>query len=204
MVSSTPPRSVPTEPEAGRKPRALQPPIPPSRDRLGEGSGEAPRPRDWVGIGNHPWWLVVSALLLLFGVLGGGCAQDLGDVVRTQPRALKKSVFRTYNDDGSYRAWYFRQTVVEVPFSTAATWVGEQTEVEKVFWEITEKTLYAYRTHEYVKGAEKDYQRPATGGFKGAAVAAFAIESHFDIKREYNPSTGEQTNVIAENTTDRP
>ena len=32
----------------------------------------------------------------------------------------------------------------------------------------------------------------------------FKILSHFDVKREYNPGTGEQTNVISENTTDRP
>ena len=32
----------------------------------------------------------------------------------------------------------------------------------------------------------------------------FPILSHFDIKRDYNPATGEQTNVIIENTIDRP
>ena len=32
----------------------------------------------------------------------------------------------------------------------------------------------------------------------------FKILSHFDVKREYNAGTGEQTNVISENTTDRP
>ena len=30
------------------------------------------------------------------------------------------------------------------------------------------------------------------------------VTSHFDVKRDYNPGTGEQTNVIVENTTDRP
>ncbi len=32
----------------------------------------------------------------------------------------------------------------------------------------------------------------------------FPIKAHFDIKRDYNAATGEQTNVIVENTTDRP
>ena len=32
----------------------------------------------------------------------------------------------------------------------------------------------------------------------------YEIKEHFDIKREYNPATGEETNVISENTTDRP
>ena len=38
----------------------------------------------------------------------------------------------------------------------------------------------------------------------GQVVASFKIESHFDIKRAYNPSTGEEQNLIQENTTDRP
>jgi hypothetical protein len=37
----------------------------------------------------------------------------------------------------------------------------------------------------------------------GQVVAAFAVSSHFDIRRDYNPSTGEESNVIVENTTDR-
>ena len=44
---------------------------------------------------------------------------------------------------------------------------------------------------------------PSTGAFKGAAVAAFRIESHFDIRREYNTVTGEEFNVIVENTSDQ-
>ena len=32
----------------------------------------------------------------------------------------------------------------------------------------------------------------------------FPIESHFDVQREYDSSTGEQSNVISENTSDRP
>ena len=39
---------------------------------------------------------------------------------------------------------------------------------------------------------------------EGAVVAAFAIASHFDIRRAYNPQTGEEMNVIEENTVDRP
>ena len=32
----------------------------------------------------------------------------------------------------------------------------------------------------------------------------FNITSHFDISRDYNPQTGEELNIIVENTTDRP
>ena len=34
-------------------------------------------------------------------------------------------------------------------------------------------------------------------------MAVFAIEGHVDLMREYNTSTGEQTNVLVENTSDR-
>jgi hypothetical protein len=35
-------------------------------------------------------------------------------------------------------------------------------------------------------------------------VAAYKIEKHFDIRRAYEPSTGEERNVVEENDTDRP
>ncbi len=38
----------------------------------------------------------------------------------------------------------------------------------------------------------------------GMVVASYPITSHFDIRRQYNPSTGGQLNVIEENTQDRP
>ncbi|MGC8926941.1 MAG: hypothetical protein ACP5QK_03365, partial [Myxococcota bacterium] len=37
----------------------------------------------------------------------------------------------------------------------------------------------------------------------GSPIAAYRITSHFDIQRQYNPTTGEEYNVIVENTTDR-
>ena len=37
----------------------------------------------------------------------------------------------------------------------------------------------------------------------GQPVAVFKIEKHFDIRRAYNPSTGEEQNVIVENDKDR-
>ncbi|MCK6512278.1 hypothetical protein L6R29_20300 [Myxococcota bacterium] len=147
-------------------------------------------------------------LLLLPFVVGGiiasvGCAQDLPDIDRTQPRALKKSIFRPTNEDGTPREWYFRQTVIEVPYGTGASFVGEESQTEKIVWKITERFLYAYRSREYVLNTDKPSQRPGTE-YEGTPIAAFRIESHFDIQRSYNPATGEQNNVIIENTMDRP
>ena len=36
----------------------------------------------------------------------------------------------------------------------------------------------------------------------GQPLAAFKIEKHFDIRRDYNPATGEEQNVLVENDTD--
>ena len=44
----------------------------------------------------------------------------------------------------------------------------------------------------------------AEEAYRENPIAAFPILSHFDIKREYNPATGEQSNVIVENVVDRP
>ena len=35
-------------------------------------------------------------------------------------------------------------------------------------------------------------------------MASYSIQSHFDIRRSYNPSTGEELNVVEENGSDRP
>ncbi|MEO1171894.1 MAG: zinc-dependent metalloprotease, partial [Myxococcota bacterium] len=37
----------------------------------------------------------------------------------------------------------------------------------------------------------------------GSPIVIVPIDSHFDIQREFNPATGEETNVISENVTDR-
>ena len=35
-------------------------------------------------------------------------------------------------------------------------------------------------------------------------VAAFTIDKHFDIRRSYNETTGEELNIVVENDLDRP
>jgi hypothetical protein len=39
--------------------------------------------------------------------------------------------------------------------------------------------------------------------FRGAPLAAWTVDSHFDVQFTYNPGTGEKTNVKVENTSDR-
>src|SRR5688500_9577947 len=132
-------------------------------------------------------------LLALFVSLG--CASDVGDVDRTQPGKIAKSALAG--------EWAFRQAVVDVPYANSLTLIGEQSLRDRVRFEISEGYLTAYRAYERVEGAERPSTLPGET-YQGAPVAAFAVLSHFDVVREYDPATGEQTNVIVENDFDRP
>jgi hypothetical protein len=101
--------------------------------------------------------------------------------------------------------FYYLQTVVDVPYATGFTFTGEQSLMEKVRWDIQEKVLYARRAYEWVRGSEVGggEQGSAPGKVLGAPIAAFAIEKHFDIIRDYNTATGEEINKIVENDSDR-
>lgn len=155
-------------------------------------------------------WLGAAAAAL-FAV---GCAQSNGDVVRVQPNVVRKADLL----DGT---WFFRNTVTWTPFNTQFTFPGQTGNMEKLVWEIQEGNLVGYRSYPYTPGAESnvdqsskvsgttakycDAKGSCKGGQKyyGAPVVAFPILSHFDIQRGYNPATGEQTNVVSENASDR-
>jgi hypothetical protein len=137
--------------------------------------------------------LAVAAL----GAVGGvapGCGNLQPPVNQVQAGAVEKSVFAG--------EWYFQQTVIDTPYSSF-TFVGNQGDMERIRWEVQEDFLLARRSYEYINNSE-------VGGLsgeqaqQGAVIAAFRIRSHFDIRRQYNPVTGEETNVITENTSDRP
>ncbi len=137
----------------------------------------------------HRFLCVALAALLLTS-----CNTGPDTVNRVQPNALEKSVL-----DGT---WYYLQTVTDVPHTIAYTFVGEQSLMEKITWEVQEDLLIARRSYEWIKDGEE----PGVSGTgeSGAPVAVYAIESHFDIRRSYNTITGEEENVLVENTTDQP
>ena len=122
-----------------------------------------------------------------------GCAPDVSTVDRTQPNAINKSQFEGI--------WYHRATIIEADPEAGDT-EGLTSNSEKIRWDITEGLLIAYRSYEFVPYAEglTDEGRD----FFGAPVAAFQILKHFDIQRDYNPTTGVESNVLVENDTDRP
>lgn len=155
------------------------------------------------------WFVAALALGALSMV--GACAQDVGDIDRTQPDLVKKS-------DLLEGEWYVRQTVADVP-ATSRTWFeGFTFGTEKVVWQVTSDELIAYRSYELNPGAETDVDIRDNNVFSNSQTTANPTDdeiyygepilrfpvSHVDIQRQYSSSTLEETNVISENTSDRP
>ncbi len=135
-----------------------------------------------------------SGLATLFFIVCAAmaCANDQATINRVQPNALSKAMFTG--------EWYTKGTVIDTQID-APIFVGAELPFDRIAWEIQEKFLIAKRSYEYVRGAEGE---GVTSGEKHSVVAVYAISSHFDIRREYNPATGEQSNVVSENSVDRP
>lgn len=153
---------------------------------------------------------LASALLLSTGF---GCAQSVGDIDRTQPDLLSKEHFQGQ--------WFVRETMVHVPETSASSFVGEPGTLETIVWDIQQDWLVGYRAYEVIPGLDSEAEssiaapsfQPVTPGlgdgrdpelYKGEPIVAYRITSHVDVQRGYNPRTGEQNNVISENTSDRP
>lgn len=133
-------------------------------------------------------------LLLLLALLAWGCSDPVPDIDRTQGNLIPKADL-----DGE---WHMLQTVVGVPPTSAFTFIGETSVLERVRFEIRRDMLVAYRSYPRVRGA----LNPSTDdGFDGTEnpVAAWPILAHVDIIRSYNASTGEQSNVLVEDYDDR-
>ena len=155
---------------------------------------------------------VIMAFLM---ILAAGCAQEVGDIDRTNPNKIKKSLFFTTDEEGNDLSteWYLKQTIIGVPGAAVTSFEGYEGDLERIVWEIQEDYLIARRAHEDVTNIDSSSppQEPGqewstsgiSNGFSGAPIAAWEISSHFDVQREYNSNTGEQNNVIVENPTDR-
>jgi hypothetical protein len=123
------------------------------------------------------------------------CADPVEDINRVQPNLIAKSDL-----EGE---WYMLQTIVDVPPTSFFTFIGETSMTERVRWEIQEDMIIAYRSYERMRGARAPSTKTPFDGTENP-IAAYRIMSHVDIRREYNSSTGEQSNIISENMMDRP
>ncbi len=147
-------------------------------------------------------------VLVVAGVVatGAGCAEERDPINRVQPNALAKSFFlgEDLADPDDDPEFFMRNTVIDVAAGAGSDGLFTSSDaqpVARVRFEVTEQLLIARLTYELVENTDGKGTRRTPDG---QVVAAFAIQSHFDIQRDYNPTTGEETNVIIENTSDRP
>lgn len=137
--------------------------------------------------------LLYSLAIALFGLMS--CAERVQDINRVQPNLISKQDL-----EGE---WYMLQTIIDIPPTTYFTFIGETSVMERIRWEIQEELLVAYRSYERLRGAGSPTTRAEFDGAE-SPIAAYPIVAHVDVQREYNSTTGEQSNVISENTQDRP
>ncbi|MBI4816812.1 MAG: hypothetical protein HY791_11170 [Deltaproteobacteria bacterium] len=144
-------------------------------------------------------WRTEALLLLTFA-----CAEERAPINRVQPNAIDKALLvgdlSASDDDPEF---YMRTTVVDSPMGAAdgLFTASDSQPTVRVRWEISENYLIARLTYELIEDSD---HRGARRAKDGQPVAAYAIQSHFDIRHDYNATTGEEVNVLVENDSDRP
>lgn len=134
--------------------------------------------------------LCTSVVALALAASVSACFAPPQDINRVQPNYTDKNVFTG--------EWYTRQMLVDKQYHTSYPFIGYEGPLDRIRWEITAGLLIAHRSYEKVPGTEN-----ADVG-EQSVVAMFPILKHFDIRREYNPVNGVESNVIIENDFDRP
>ena len=164
----------------------------------------------------RPWQRSVLAVLGM-----AGCAQPRAPINQVQPDYISKAdlipveyaaLTQTGVDPSQLTpqmlaqepVFYTQSTLIQKPTHGGFVGLTSYNQSDKIRWEVTENYLMARQAWEYIHNAPQ-----GTGGIGGTEqigdiVAVFAIQSHFDIRRSYNTTTGEELNVIVENSTDRP
>jgi hypothetical protein len=149
--------------------------------------------------------VLVLAIAAALATGGGGCS-SLPRVERVQTNLIDKSIF-----EGD---WWYTRTVIQLDddaayaigaAGTGSPWAGAMSNYDitaqsgvigRIRWVIDEQFLYAYRATEVIPGSNADIDSPS---FRGSPLAVYRITNHVDVRQEYNPGTGEPTNVISEN-----
>ncbi len=101
-------------------------------------------------------------------------------------------------------AFYTQTTIIAKPATIGFTGITSYSDSNKIRWEVSERFLIAREAYEFLHNAPSGSggvgQKPQVGD----VAAVYAISKHFDIRRDYNSTTGEELNVIDENSSDRP
>jgi hypothetical protein len=146
-------------------------------------------------------------LLLAVAVwlVAAGCSQSRDPINRVQASALDKHFFvgPSLSDPSDDPEFYMGNRIIDEPLGVGqGFWLFQSLGAfSRIKWEIQQDKLVARLTYERIQDSDHHGSRVTNSG---QVVAMFKIDSHFDIKRDYNPQTGEQLNIIVENTTDRP
>ena len=140
-------------------------------------------------------------------VLASGCAEEREPINQVQPNVLDKSFFVGKNllDSSDDPEFYAQGTLIDVGYGASQNGLFTSTYAQplsRIKWVIQEKELVGRLTYERIENSDGK----GVGGLKneGVIVAVYPIEKHFDIQKQYNPTTGEELNVGVENSTDRP
>ena len=158
---------------------------------------------------------IILGALVGFASLGAGCAGERDPIDRVQPDAIPKSflIGQKLNDPTDDPEFYSRSMLVGVDYGSSGGGLfsaGYNT-VSRIRWSVEQNFLLGRLAYSRIKGANdqgakkdiaEDPRDQKTND--GEVVYNFPITSHFDIRRDFNPATGEENNVRVENTTDRP
>jgi hypothetical protein len=88
----------------------------------------------------------LAFVLVTVSLLSGGCAQDVGEIDRTQ-----LDIFNKKDLEGE---WYMRMTTTDAPYSSFFTFMGDTGKTERGVFELTESHLVFYRTYEFTANAQ--------------------------------------------------
>ena len=157
------------------------------------------------------WNWVRNALpvvaLAIASVTASGCADERDPINRVQANALSKSFFvgESLHDTSDDPEFWTQATIIDVGYGASQSGLFTSTytqQVARIKWQITEDLLLGRLAYERI--ADSDNKGVGPSDSDGQVVVAYPITKHFDIRRSYNPSTGEELNVIEENASDRP
>ena len=140
----------------------------------------------------------VAAIAVGAGTAGCGAQRD--PVVQIQVGYMKKADL-VGTDAKAPTEWYLRNTVIDVRRTNPFAFPGVQDELRRIRWDIQENYLIARRAYELVSGSDGKGANASTND--GVVVAMYKISKHFDIRRAYESSTGEERNLLVENDSDR-
>ena len=134
----------------------------------------------------------LSLLIALIAVMMAvSCTTERSAVDKTDELALDKRLF-----EGEF---FFRQTIVDLPYTADYAFIGESSGGKIVKWKITENWLIAYSIWDKLTALDTN----EIVDTNETPIVAYPIAAHYDIVPSENPTTGEALPVLVPNT-DRP